>query len=811
MHKFRKLSDTETFKSCDLSQLGFKTTEDIEICRDMLGQSRAVDSVMVALGVDKKGYNTYLSGESGLGKKTFVKSLLKEVARDKPVPSDWCYVYNFDNPKEPRAIEMKPGRGRELKKDMSDLVSILKTNIPKAFESKDFENQQNEITERYNRKKEELFNELREFAKERDMQVQFTPTGIVTIPLINNKPMTQEQYAQLSEEDKKEIQRKRKEVDNKVSEIYQQTRKMDKENAEKINELQNSVASFTVKGFIENIKDKYRDNQEIVDYLKAVHTDIVNNIDKFLPRQQGGFMGFQQAMGMGGDYGNTLNEYEVNVFIDNAKTEHAPVVIESHPNYINLFGTIERELVMGAMVTNFTLIRDGSICRANGGYLVVDVYDILKFPYVWDTLKKVLENGELRVEDMHQHYGYSTGPGLRPEPVKLDVKVLMTGPRFIYNLLYSYDPDFRKLFKIKAEFDTVIDWKEDNVENYACVIKSICESEDLRNFDKSGVEAVIEHSSRLADDQEKLSVQFGKISKVLVEADYWAERDDSKYIKREHVEKAVEHKIYRSRLIEEKIQEMIERGNILVDTEGEVTGQINGLAVYNTGDYTFGKPSRITCQTFMGREGVVNIERKSNLSGNIHDKGVLILGGYIGNKYAQSKPLSLSASIGFEQSYSMVDGDSASAAELIVLLSSLAEVPVRQNLAITGSVNQKGIIQPIGGVNEKIEGFYQTCKAKGLTGDQGVIIPVQNKKHLMLQKEVVEAIQNQKFHIYTIETVDEGLEIMTGMEAGTRKKDGKYPENSVNFLVDRKLEQLATEIRKYGKSQKGNDEENGED
>lgn len=810
MEKIKSLPYTDTFKTCDLSDFKFKTTEDIEICKEMLGQDRAINSVMVALGVEKNGYNAYLSGESGLGKKTFIKSLLKDIAKDKAIPNDWCYVYNFDNPKEPRAIEIAPGRGKELKKDMEDLISILKTNIPKAFESKEFENQQNEISEEYSRKKEELFNELREFAKSKNMQVQFTPTGILTIPLVNNKPMTQEQYAQLTEEEKKDIQKRRKEVDNKVSEIYQQTRKLDKENAEKINELQNNVASFTVKGFIENVKDKYKDNEQIIEYLKSVHTDIVNNIDKFLPQQQQGFMGFQPSMAMGGDYGKALNEYDVNVFIDNSRSTCAPVIVESHPNYINLFGTIERELVMGAMVTNFTLIRDGSICRANGGYLVVDVYDILKFPYVWDTLKKVLENGELRVEDMHQHYGYSTGPGLRPEPVKLDVKVLMTGPRYIYNLLYSYDPDFKKLFKIKAEFDTVIDWEKDNVDSYACVIKSICENENLRNFDKSGVEAVIEHSSRLADDQDKLSVQFGKISKVLVESDYWASSDNSKYIERKHVEKAVEEKIYRSKLVEDKIQEMIQKGNILVSTEGEVVGQINGLAIYNTGDYMFGKPSRITCETFMGSEGVVNIERKAKLSGNIHDKGVLILGGYLGAKYAQTKPLSLSASIGFEQSYSIVDGDSASAAELIVLLSSLAEVPIRQNFAITGSVNQKGIIQPIGGVNEKIEGFYETCKARELTGDHGVIIPVQNIKNLMLKKEVVEAVKQKNFHIYPIETIDEGLELLTGRKAGKMKKDKKYEKDSVNYLVDQKLEQLAKEIRKYGKTGRNNNEKDEE-
>jgi len=809
MGKIKKLPYTAAFKTCDLSKHTFKTTEDIEICKEMLGQKRATSSVIVALGIEKKGYNLYLSGESGLGKKTFTRSILDDIASDKPVPSDWCYVYNFENPKEPRAIEMAPGVGKKLKKDMEDLISILKTNIPKAFESNEFEKEQNRISEKYNSKKEELFKKLREFAQSKNMQIQFTPTGIVTIPMMEDKPLTQKQYEELEEKQKKEIQKTRREVDSKVSEIYQEVRKLDKENAEKIIELQHNVASFTVKGFIENVKEKYPDNEKIINYLKAVHTDIVNNIDKFLPQQQGAFQGLLLSTGGQGDYSRPLHEYEVNVFIDNSRSKGAPVIFESHPNYINLFGTIERELVMGAMVTNFTLIRDGSISRANGGYLVLDVYDVLKFPLVWDTLKRILENGELRIEDMSQHYGYSSGPGLKPEPVKLDIKVLMTGPRHIYNLLYSYDPDFQKLFKIKAEFDTVIDRENNNLETFACVIKSICECENLKNFDKSGVEAVIEHSSRLADDQEKLSVQFGKISKVLVEADYWANQDKCEFINREHVEKAVEEKIYRSRLVQEKIQEMIRKGDILVSTEGEVVGQINGLAVYNTGDYMFGKPSRITCETFMGSEGVVNIERKSKMSGNIHDKGVLILGGYLGAKYAQNKPLSLSASIGFEQSYSMVDGDSASAAELIVLLSSLSEVTVKQNLAITGSVNQKGVIQPIGGVNEKIEGFWETCKAKGLTGDQGVIIPVQNVNNLMLKKEIVEAIKDNKFSIYPIETIDQGLEILTGRTAGEKKPDNTYEKDTVNYLVDRKLEQLAKDLRKFGKTSKSedNDEE----
>lgn len=805
MENSKSLSYEQTFKRCNEEELPFTTTEDIEKCREMLGQQRAISSVMIAVGIEKPGYNLYLAGEPGLGKKTFIKSFLDLIAKDKPDPNDWCYVHNFDNPKEPVSIEMPKGMGKIFKKDMDELVNILRTNVPKAFESKEFEEEKNRIYDDYNSRKEQLFTELREFAASRNMQIQFTPTGIVTIPVINNSPISQQQYEKLDEDTKNDIQNKRKEVDARVAETIQKIRKIDKEYQEKINELQNRTASFTVRGFIENLKEKYEQFGDVKEYLTSVQTDIIGNIDKFLP--QSTQQAFGGIMGTGYQGERPLTEYQVNVFIDNSGTKGAPVIFESHPNYINLFGTVERELIMGAMVTNFTLIRNGSICKANGGYLVVDVYDILKFPFVWDTLKKVLENGELTVEDMYQHYGYSTGAGLRAEPIDLNVKVIMTGPRYIYNLLYNYDPDFKKLFKIKAEFDTEIDWRNNNINDYACVVKSICENENLRNFHRDGVAAVVEHSARLADNQEKLSVQFGKISKVLVEADYWASQDNSKYVQRQHVEKAVDEKIYRSKLIEEKIQELISKGIIMVSVDGEVIGQINGLAIYNLGDYYFGKPSRITCETFMGTEGVVNIERKAKLSGNIHDKGVLILSGYLGSKYAGTRPLSLCASIGFEQSYEIVEGDSASAAELIVLLSSLAEVPVRQNFAITGSVNQKGMIQPIGGVNEKIEGFYETCKAINLTGTQGVIIPHQNVKNLMLRKEVVEAVKDGKFHIYPIETVEQGLELMTNRSAGRLQEDGTYEKDTVNYLINNKLDRLAKEFRKFGRSKDTPDEE----
>ena len=818
MKKHKALTASEVYKKYDLSKYKFKTTKELDICKEMMGQERATSSIMFGLGIEKHGYNLYLAGESGLGKKTFINSVLKNIAITEPVPDDWCYLYNFDNPKEPKAISLPPGKGKVFKKDMDELVNILSIDLPKAFESKEFEQERNKLTDKFNAKKEDHFKNLREFGAKHEIQIQFTPTGIFTVPLVNNNPVQHQQFDQLDEETKNRLTENKKLVDSQVATTLQQVRKIDKEYMDAVKELENEVASFTVKGHIENLLEKYSKQPDIIKHLKAVQNDIATNIDKFLPQKRSMMPGMPFAPGAGAgagqqDFNRPLTEYKVNVFIDNSNTKGAPVVFETQPHYLNLFGSVEREFVMGAMVTNFTLISGGSICTANGGYLVVDAVDILRFPFVWDTLKKVLENGEHRVEDMYQQYGYTSGVGLKPEPIDIDVKVIIIGQSYFYHLLYNYDPDFKKLFKIKADFDTVISSNTSNVREYACVIKSICEKEDVRDLERPGVERLMEYSSRLSGDQQKFSVHFGKISKVLDEADYWASVDKSKFIKAEHIEKAVNEKIYRSNMIEEKIQEMIVKGSLMLDTSGEVVGQINGLSVYNMGDYAFGKPTRITCETFMGNEGIVNIERRVKLSGNIHDKGVMILSGFLGRKFAQDKPLSLSASIGFEQSYEMIDGDSASAAELITLLSSLAEVPIRQNFAITGSVNQKGQIQPIGGVNEKIEGFFDICKAHGLKGNQSVIIPHQNVKNLMLKKDVVEAIKKKKFHIYPIKTIDDGIEILTGMEAGKRRANGQFKKGTFNELVDSKLKELAISQKQFGKltgSKKENNNNNND-
>jgi len=800
MRKVQELKASQVYRLCDLSSLKFETTEELTPCADFIGQRRAVDAIQFGIGMEFGEYNIFLVGPTGVGKTTTIESILTTVAKDKPTPNDWCYVYNFQDTDKPKAIELPTGKGKVLKKDMEEFLEILKTDLPSAFESKDFEEEKQKIVNEVQRKKNDLFDDLQKRAQENKIQVQFSPTGIITIPLIEGKPITQEEYNTLDDERKEEIKNRKETTDNDVADTLKTARKLDNEAALKVKDLEKKVALYSVHGLIDNLKDKYTKYPQLIDHIEQVQAQILDNIDNFLPDKGMTGPGAGMAPFKMPQQQPEFTEYKVNVFIDNSVTQGAPVIFETHPTYANLFGSIEKEARFGALVTDFTMIRPGSLAKANGGYVVLDALDMFMYPFVWDSLKKAIENEELRIEDLYQQYGFSSTVGMRPEPIKLDVKVIVAGGPYLYQMLYALDEDFRKLFKVKADFDTVVDRNDDMLSEYACYIKSICDRDGLNPFDRSGLERVIEYSSRLAGDQNKLSVQLGSITKILKEAHYWAKEDGGDGpTKREHVEKAIEQKIYRSNMVEEKIQEMIAKGTILVDAEGMVTGQINGLAVYMLGDYAFGKPSRITCETFMGTEGVVNIERKSRLSGNIHDKGVLILSGYIGANYAQNKPLSLSASIGFEQSYETIDGDSASAAELVVLLSSLSEVPVKQGLAITGSVNQKGQIQPIGGVNEKVEGFFDVCKAKDLNGKQGVVIPFQNVKNLMLKREVVEAVKKGKFHIYPVETIDQALEVLTGKESGKRGASGKYKRGTINYLVDRKLKQFAEEYRKFGR------------
>ncbi len=786
---WRRLSAEEVYRACDPNAFDFETTEHLPPPEGFIGQKRAVSAIHFGLRMRSHGYNLFLTGPPGTGKTSLMHAMLEDIARDRPVPGDICLVQNFRDPDRPRALYLPAGMGRQLKRDMEGLVEQLKREIPRALESKEYQEQQAGIMREYQRQSAALFEELERRASREGIQLRVTPAGIMTVLIHNGKPLTQEEYEALDETTKEQVRQKMEQFNEQVAELLDRVRTMEREAREKTEELERWTLLFVVKRLIDGLRLKYANYPEILDYLEEVQENVLQEREKFRPRPP------VEPHGLRLDERASFVEYQVNVLVDNSATRGAPIVFEPNPTYTNMFGTIEREVRLGALVTDFTKVKAGSLLRANGGFLVVEAMDVLRYPFVWDALKRALETGEVRIEDVATHYGLVSATGLRPEPIKVDVKVALIGSPLLHYLLYIYDEDFRKLFKVKADFDTQMDRTPENLAQYAYFLKSCCDREGLRHLDRNAVAAIIEYSSRLAEDQTKLSTRFGEISDIVREANYWAEQEGSFYIERAHVERAIEEKIFRSNRIEERVLEMIARGDILVDVQGAVVGQINGLAVIHLGDYAFGKPSRITCQTFMGREGVINIERRARLSGSIHDKGVFILSGYLGARYAQDKPLSLAASLGFEQSYELVEGDSASAAELLALLSSLAGVPLKQNLAITGSINQKGQIQPIGGVNEKIEGFFYVCKAKGLTGDQGVVIPHQNVKNLMLRKEVVEAVREGKFHIYAIQTVDEALELFTGLPAGERDEDGQFPEGTVNYLVDKRLRELAREAK----------------
>ncbi len=796
----RPVNHKDAYKQCNLRHMKFSTTGDLKPADEFIGQTRAFRAVKTGLSINSSGYNIYVAGESGLGKKTFLDLILRKEAKAGKVPDDLCYVFNFDNPKEPKIVMMPPGRGKQLRDDMENLVSVFQLDIPKIFESREFEEKKQSIADKNSERKDKLFERLRKSAKSKSIHVQITPTGIVVLPIDNKRPVSPQEFEKLDDDKKALLEQNKAVVDKAIRETMGFVSKIDREHMDELKTLERNTANFLLVGHMETLKQKYVGNKSVIKYLSQVQEDIGNNIEKFLSKPKSMTATLPPSMTAHvTEEKNPLTEYKVNILTDNSQTKGAPVVFEPEPTYHNLFGFLEKEWKIGMMVTDFTHIRGGSICRANGGFLIIRAEDLLTYPFVWHALKNVLETGELRIDDISGYFGIPNVSSLRPEPVKTDLKVIVTGPSHLYHLLFEYDPDFRRLFKIKADFQDSIKHTEKNISDYANVLKRICEDEAIKNLSKDAVEAVLEHASRLSGDREKLSVVFGDMSKILVEADYWAREADSKDIRRRHILKAVKEKDYRSNMAEERINEMIERGSIIIDTDREVVGQVNGLSVYSIGDYSFGKPSRITCETFLGSEGVINIERRAHMSGNLHNKGVLILSGYIGGTYSRRTPLNLSASIGFEQSYNMIDGDSASAAELIALISSIADVPLKQGIAITGSVNQKGQIQPIGGVNEKIEGFFKVCSIKGIDGRQGVIIPSLNKKNLMLNGDVVDAIKNKRFSIYAIDTVNQAIEILTGFRAGERLKSGKFPSGTVNSLVEESLENFALEYRRFGK------------
>jgi lon-related putative ATP-dependent protease len=813
---FEEVSVEKLRWRCDPDALPFKTTESIHPCDEIIGQDRALEAIRLGLDINSIGYNIFVTGLAGTGRFTTIKCVLEEMEEiDKKgeIPNDLCYVNNFKNPDMPHMVSLPAGQGNAFKKEMENLIETLKKKIPLMFENETYVNKKKEVVEKFRNKQAEMFREFEKKVNKEGfalVQIQMGPYSRPGIfPLVEGNPVNIDQLETMVEEDKfskeelEKLKGKQTELINELEEIFKETRKAEKEIKEELTSLDNEVISPAIKDSISDIKERFN-YEKVHQYLDEVQEDVLANLGRFREKEETppplpGLVLPQTA--------DSFSEYQVNVLVDNSETKGAPVIVETTPNYRNLFGTIERVVERtGIWKTDFLHIKAGSFLRANGGYLIFNALDALTEPWVWPTLKRTLKNQVIEIQTYDPLYFFSTS-ALKPEPIECNTKVIMIGDTQIFYLLYNLDDDFKKIFKIKADFDSVMNKDDDKIQQYASFIRKICDEDKLRPFDNTGIAAVVEHGVRITGRQKKLSTRFHLIADLLREANYWAEKDGSDVVTEKHVDKANEKRVYRVNLIEEKIQEMIDDGTILIDSDGAVVGQVNGLSVYNLGDYMFGKPSRITAKTSLGKAGIINIEREAEMSGPIHNKGVYILTGYLRGKYAQDKPITMSASLCFEQSYSGVEGDSASSTEIYALLSSISGLPLRQDIAVTGSVNQKGEVQPIGGVNEKIEGFFDVCKVKGLTGRQGVMVPHLNVDDLMLRKDVVEAVKERKFHIYPVKTIDQGIEILTGVEAGDKLEDGRFKEGTVNDLVDKKLRELGMKIKEYeGRGEEGKEE-----
>jgi len=798
----RKLPIEKLSWKCDPELFQFQTTEDLPELDGSIGQERALKSIDFGLGMVETGFNLYLAGETGTGRTSSIMNILKKRAKNEPPPQDWCYVYNFKNPDNPISLSLQVGMGRELEQDMKELVQDVRNDIPKALQSKEYELDKTAIIMENQEKNNQLFSELETEAQGKGYALQRTVSGLVMVPQIEGRNMTNEEYENLPQEEKDKVDAIGNELKGKLADVLGQVRENEKAVRDALAKLDRSLGLSAVGHHILPLRQKFKEYPKVIKYLNSVEEDILLNLEEFKgseqPQQQ-----IIPGLKLPAAPTPSFERYTVNVFVDNKSTEGAPVVYEPNPTYNNLFGRIDHVMQMGGVAaTNFTLIKPGALHRANGGYLVLDAREVLTNPFAWDALKRCIRNGEIKIEDVLEQYRFITIVSLKPEAVPLKAKIIMKGSPWIYYLLYYMEPEYRKLFKVRADFESRVRKSPDVLRDYALFVSSRCKKENLRPFDRSAVAALMEHAARLVEDQERLSTQFSTFTDLIREADYWARVENKSVINGDIIKRALEEKTYRSNLFEERIQELIAEGTLLVDTEGAEAGQVNGLSVIQFAEYTFGRPSRVTARIFMGRGGMVNIEREVKLSGPIHDKGVLILTGYLGGKYAQDKPLSFSASICFEQSYEGVEGDSASSTELYALLSALSGVPIKQGIAVTGSVNQLGRIQPIGGVNHKIEGFFAVCKIKGLTGDQGVIVPKSNERNLMLKDEVVEAVKDGKFHIWSVETIDQGIELLTGVPAGERQPDGTYPEGSINFLVEKRLKELVESLKKFSSAEK---------
>jgi lon-related putative ATP-dependent protease len=805
--ELKPLPPEALYHRCDPTELKFNSTADLEDLTGFVGQERALQAVQFGSGIRKQGFNLFLLGPSGTGKYATVRSFLEKKADGEPRPDEWCYVNNFESPESPRALKLPPGRGIQLREDVRHLLENLRSAIPSAFESENYRARKQVIEQEVKEQQDKVFEKVEHQAEEKKIAVLRTPTGLVLAPTRKGEVLSPEEFEKLPESEHKEIQAAIADLQEGLQAALRQVPKYEQEGREKIQALNREVAVFAIGHLIDEVRKRYSDLPEVTAFLNDMQEDIAENVHEFLRSEEhplASLMGISLPFGAKGP--TFFRRYQVNVLVDRSGSHGASVVYEDNPTYQNLVGQVEYMAQLGALSTDFNLIRAGALHQANGGYLILDAHKLLLQPYAWEALKRSLRSSQIRIESIGQMLSLVSTVSLEPQPIPLSVKVVLVGERPLYYLLCALDSEFNELFKVAVDFEEHMDRGPETTLLYARIIATIARQEGLLPLDRDGVGRVIEHSSRLAGDSKKLLIHRRALADLLREADYCAREVARSLVSADDVQRAIDAQIHRADRVRERLQEEILQGTLLIDTQGERVGQVNGLSVIELGQFAFGHPSRITARVRLGKGEVIDIEREVKLSGPIHSKGVLILSGFLGGRYAADHPLSLSATLVFEQSYAAVEGDSASSAELYALLSALSGVPVKQSLAVTGSVNQHGQIQAIGGVNEKIEGFFDICKARGHTDGQGVIIPASNVRHLMLRQGVVDAVQDGKFQIYAVETIDQGMEILTELPAGERDPSGQFPQGSVNQKVEARLIELAGKRLAAGQGAKSESE-----
>src|SRR5690554_4683257 len=780
-------------RGCDPAELPFETTAELTGPEDIIGQPRAVAAMEFGLRIKRPGYNIFVLGAPGTGRTTYANKAVERSAPQQPIPCDWCYVYNFSEPGRPKALALPGGKGREFCRDIGDLETALREDIPTSFDGEEYERQKARILQEFQRVRTELLADLTQRAKAQGFSLKTTNSGFQTVPVVEGEEVDQDEFSQLAPEQQRDIEDRSQQLRVDAAEIMRRVARAERKTRERIKKLDHSIGFSAVGHLMDDLQQKYAQHPRVVKYLEAYKNDVLENLDDFKgqDREEQVHPMLLAAAGRAGNH-----RYQVNLLVDNSQVQGAPVVCETNPTWDNLLGRVEYKNELGRFSTDFTKIKAGAFHRANGGYLILQVADVLANPMAWQAVKRVLKNREIQVESLADQYSALALSTLRPEPIPLSTKLILIGTPHLYQLLYNYDDDFKKLFKVKVDFNDSMERDSRAEQQVARFVAKRAREEGLRHFSRGAVAALVEYSSRLADNQQRLSTHFNHLGEIVYEADTWAELAGAATVAQQHVRKAIAEKIYRSNRQQELRQRLLAQGKFLVTTRDNAVGQVNGLSVVTTGDYDFGVPMRITAAAFAGRGRIVNIEREIKLSGSIHSKGVLTLAGYLGQRFAQKRPLALSASITFEQLYGGVEGDSASSAELFALLSSLADIPIDQGLAVTGSVNQKGEIQPVGGINEKIEGWFETCKILGMTGTQGVVIPRRNLADLMLRDAIIQAVRQGQFHIYAIDTVEQGVEILFGLPAGAADQGGEYEHNTVYRRVQDKLERYSQHQQK---------------